>query len=123
MFANQRRFPDIFLRGPFPQEKFTQERVERLLLTAKLLAATAVLLVESAQEPFKNQQRSLLGVGLSSRRHEDRRMLGPVGGIFGQGCGGKDERWSCQGGQITIERGDGLGSTRVSSPGRNGNID
>lgn len=69
---------------PLADKEFTQEGIQRLLLTSKLLATAAILLVESSEEPFEDKEGSLLGVSLLSRSDEDSGVFGPVGGVLGQ---------------------------------------
>lgn len=72
---------------PLAEEEFTQEGIQRLLLTSKLLTTTAVLLVKGSEEPLENEEGSLLGVGLLGGSDKDGGVFGPVGGVFGQGGG------------------------------------
>lgn len=112
LFTNQCRLPNFRIRIPFAEEKLAKEWVERFLLAAKLLAATAVLLVKGAEEPLENQQGSLLGVRLFRRSYQNIRMFSPVGGVFGQGGRGEDERWGSQRRQVTVEGRNGLRITQ-----------
>lgn len=88
---------------PLADEQLTQEGVERLLLTAQLLATAAVLLVEGCEEPFEDEESPLLGIGLPGGSDEDSGVLRPVGRVLGERGGGQDERRSSQGGEITVE--------------------
>lgn len=72
---------------PLAEEEFTQEGIQRLLLTSELLATTAVLLVKGSEEPLENEEGSLLGVGLLGGSDKDGGVFGPVGGVLGQGGG------------------------------------
>lgn len=45
---------DTCLILPLAQEQFTQERIQGLLLTPQSIATTAVLLLERAEEPFRD---------------------------------------------------------------------
>ncbi len=62
MLADQLSRPAIVL--PLAQEELAQEGVERFLLVSILLTPTSVLLLESGQEPFKDEQGSLGGIWL-----------------------------------------------------------
>lgn len=81
---------------PLANEKFSQERIERLLLAPQLFTATAVLLTERSKEPSENGQGSLFRIRLFSWGNEYRWMFGPVRRILRQGSGGEDEWWSSQ---------------------------
>lgn len=76
---------------PLSYEQFTQERVERFLLTAELLTTAAVLLVQGREEPFEHKKSALLRISLSRGRHKYSRVFSPVGRVFGKRGGGEDE--------------------------------
>lgn len=88
---------------PFAYEELTQERVQRLLLTTQLLATTAVLLVESSEEPLEDEECSFLGVGLFGGSDKYGGVFGPVGGVLGQGGGRQDKRGCREGREISVE--------------------
>ena len=98
MFTDKFGLAHLRVALPFSDEQLSQERVEGLLLTAKLFTTAAVLLVESTQEPLENQEGTLRGVGLLGWSDEDGRVLSPVGRVFGEGGSRQDKRWSSQGG-------------------------
>lgn len=103
---------------PLSEKQLAQKRVQRLLLTAELLAPAAVLLVQGAEEPLKDEESALLRVGLSGGGNENGRVFCPVGRILGERGGGKDEWRRGQGGQVSSEGGDGLGILSVSEQGK-----
>lgn len=96
MLTDQGSLPHFSVTRPFTDKQLSQERVQRLLLTAELLATAAVLLVQCAEEPLENQERTLRGVGLLGWSHEDGRVFGPVGGVFGEGGSRQDKGRSSQ---------------------------
>jgi hypothetical protein len=63
---------------PFAEEQLAQEGVQGLLLAAKLLAATRILLLECANKPLHNKHGPLGRVFLRSGCDEDGGVLGPV---------------------------------------------
>lgn len=93
MLTDQAGLAQLRVRAsqPLSEEQFTQERVEGLLLTAELLTTTAVLLMQGREEPFKDKKSAFLGISLPRGRHEDGRVFGPVGRVFGKRGGGEDE--------------------------------
>lgn len=110
LLTDQAGLTNLCIRVPLAQEQLSEEGVERLLLTAELLTAAAVLLVKCAEEPLEDSQCSLFGISFFGRSHEQSRVFGPVGGILSQGGGGEDERGCGQGGKVSIEGSDRLQS-------------
>ena len=108
LLTDQLDFARIAIIGPVAEKELAEERVQRLLLTAQLFTAGTVLLAKSAQEPFHDQGRTLLGAGFLGRGDEQVGMFGPVGRIFDQAGGGEDKRGSGKGPEISIEGGDCL---------------
>lgn len=70
---------------PLTNEQLTKEGVQRLLLATKLLTTTAVLLVQSSQEPFEDKKGPLLRIRLLGGGHEHVGVFGPVGRVLGKG--------------------------------------
>lgn len=56
LLTNQSGIPNVPLVRPLAEKQLTQERIQRLLLTAQLLAARTILLMERAEEPFQHEQ-------------------------------------------------------------------
>jgi hypothetical protein len=108
--------PDLFadelcracLVLPLAQEQLTQERVKGLLLAAKLLAATGVLLLERADEPLHHEHGTFGRVLLSGRCDEYGRVFCPVRREFGERLGGEDEGRRRHRREVAIEGGDRL---------------
>lgn len=91
---------------PLANEQLTQEGIQRLLLATELLTPAAVLLVQGGEEPLEHEERTLLGIGLLSGRHEGGRVFRPVGRILGKGSCREDKRRGGQGREVAVEGGD-----------------
>jgi hypothetical protein len=108
--------PDLLadqLRGsclihPSAKKQFTQERIQRLLLTTQVLVATTVLLLQSTQKPNQDEECALSRVLFLDRCDEDGGVFSPVAGVFDEGDAAEDEGWCCEGGEIARKGGDGL---------------
>lgn len=87
LFTDQESLSHFGITRPLADEQLSEERVQRLLLTTEFLATAAILLVQSGEEPFENQEGTLLGIGLLGWCHENGWMFSPVGGVLGEGGG------------------------------------
>jgi hypothetical protein len=93
---------------PLAEKQLAQERVQGLLLTTKLLAATCVLLLQRADEPLQYEHGALGRVLLGGRCNEHGGMFGPVRGEFRERLGGENKGGRRHGRKVAIERGYGL---------------
>ena len=64
---------------PLPNEEFSKEGIQGLLLIAILLASAGILLLQGGQEPLQHPNRPLGCICLLRRRRKDGRVLAPVG--------------------------------------------
>lgn len=108
MLTDQGGLAHIRISIPFAKEQLSQERVQGLLFATELLTATAVLLVESAEEPLQDGQSSLLWIRFFCGSHKKAWVFGPVGRIFGQGGGRENKGRGGQGRKVSVEGGDRL---------------
>lgn len=93
---------------PLAQEQLAQERVQGLLLAAKLLTATGVLLLEGADEPLQDEHGTLGRVLLCGGCDKYGGVFGPVRRELGERLGGENEGRRRHGREVAIEGGDRL---------------
>lgn len=93
---------------PLAQEQLAQERVQRLLLTAQLLASAGVLLLQCAEKPLQNECSASGGILLGSWCNEYGGVFCPVRGELGERGRRENERRRGHGGEIAIEGCDRL---------------
>lgn len=114
--------PDLFTNEmcrsclvlPLSQEQLAQEWIQRLFLTSQLVAPATVLLLQRTEEPLQDEQCPFSRIiFLACRCDKDGGVFSPVGGEFDERRRGEDERGRGHGGEVTVERGDGLYKTKI----------
>ncbi len=69
---------------------------------------------ERIEEPFQHQQGAFRRIPLLRRCHEQRGVFSPVCGELDQGLSREDEGRGSQGGEITVEGGNGLQTSVIT---------